>query len=149
MSVVYFNPRELPEPLGAYSHVASGSGRLVAVAGQVGADGDGNLVGADDCAAQVVQTFENVRLALAAEGLRPEHLLQLTTYLVDADHIGTFYEARAGVFAKMFPEGRYPPNTLLVIDRLVQPEILVEMSALAVAPDLTHVAQAFRRRHAP
>lgn len=134
MSVTYSNPGELPEPLGAYSHVASGAGRLVGIAGQVGADGDGNLVGVDDCAAQVVQTFENVRLALAAEGLRPEDLLQLTTYLVDTEHIPTFYDARAGVFAEMFPDGGYPPNTLLVIDRLVRPEILVEMSALAVAP---------------
>lgn len=135
MSVAYSNPSDLPDPLGAYSHVASGSGRLVAIAGQVGADRDGNLVGAGECAPQVVQTFENVRLALAAEGLLPAHLLQLTTYLVDAHHVRTFYEARAGVFAEMFPDERYPPNTLLVIDGLVQPEILVEMSALAVAPD--------------
>ena len=135
MPVAYSNPAALSEPLGAYSHVASGRGRLVAIAGQVGADADGNVVGEGDCAAQVVQTFENVRVALAAEGLRPADLLQLTTYLVDADHIATFYEARAGVFAEMFPDGRYPPNTLLVIDRLVRPELLVEMSALAVAPE--------------
>jgi len=43
-----------------------------------------------------------------------------------------FYEARAKVFAEMFPDGGYPPNTLLVVSRLVQPELLVEMSALAV-----------------
>jgi enamine deaminase RidA (YjgF/YER057c/UK114 family) len=131
--VAYSNPAALGEPLGAYSQVASGTGRLVAVAGQVGADAEGNL--ADGCAAQVVQAFENVRLALASEGLRPQDLLQLTTYLVDADHIPTFFEARAGVFAQMFPDGRYAPNTLLVIDRLVRPELLVEMSALAVAPE--------------
>ena len=135
MPLVYSNPDELPKPLGAYSHLASGRGRLVGIAGQVGADGEGNVVGVDDCAAQVVQTFENVRLALAAEGLRPQDLLQLTTYLVDADHISAFFEARARVFADMFPDGSYPPNTLLVIDRLVQPELLVEMSALAVAPE--------------
>jgi 2-iminobutanoate/2-iminopropanoate deaminase len=134
MSVVYSNPAELGTPLGAYSHVATGSGRLVAIAGQVASDGD-RLVGQGDCAEQVVQTFENVRRALAAEGLTPSDLLQLTTYLVSEDHISIFYEARAQVFGEMFSNGAYPPNTLLVVDRLVRPEFLVEMSALAVAPE--------------
>jgi enamine deaminase RidA (YjgF/YER057c/UK114 family) len=134
MSITYSNPAELPPQLGAYSHVASGRGRLVAIAGQVGADADGNVVAAD-CGAQTVQTFENVRLALAAEGLAPSDLLQLTTYLVGAEQIPPFFEARKGVFERMFPDGSYPPNTLLIIDRLVEPGLLVEMSALAVAPD--------------
>ncbi len=134
MSVIYSNPDGLAPPLGAYSHVASGRGPIVAVAGQVATVGD-RLVGEGDCAAQVVQTFANVKHALASEGLEPRDLLQLTTYLVDANHIPIFYEARARVFEEMFPDGAYPPNTLLVIDRLVQPEILVEMSALAIAPE--------------
>jgi enamine deaminase RidA (YjgF/YER057c/UK114 family) len=134
MPVTYSNPGDLAEPLSTYSHLASGSGRLVSIAGQVALDRNGDLVGRDDCAAQVVQTFENIRLALAAGDLRPQNLLQLTTYLVDADHIPAFYDARAMIFVEMFPNGRYPPNTLLVIDRLVHPEMLVEVSALAVAP---------------
>jgi enamine deaminase RidA (YjgF/YER057c/UK114 family) len=127
--VNYSNPQALAEPLGAYSHVASANG-LVSIAGQVGADRDG--VVADGTADQVVQAFANVRLALEAEGLEPSDLLQLTTYLITPDDIPVFYEARAKVFAEMFPDGGYPPNTLLVVSRLVQPELLVEMSALAV-----------------
>ena len=133
MSVNYSNPAELAPPGGAYSHVASGAGRL-SIAGQVGADGDGNVV-EGDLVAQVVQTFENVRLALASEALKPQDVLALTTYLIDADHIPTFSEARTQVFGDLFSDGSYPPNTLLVIDRLVQPQLLVEISALAVAPD--------------
>jgi enamine deaminase RidA (YjgF/YER057c/UK114 family) len=133
MSVTYKNPTELGQPLGAYSHIASGSGRLVAIAGQVASEG-GRIVGEGECAAQVVQTFENVRRALAAEQLLPRDLLQLTTYLVNADDIPAFFEARARVFEELFPDGAYPPNTLLVISRLVRPELLVEMSALALAP---------------
>ena len=125
----YSNPQALAEPLGAYSHVASANG-LVSIAGQVGADRDGAV--ADGTANQVVQAFANVRLALEAEGLEPSDLLQLTTYLITPDDIPVFYEARAKVFAEMFPDGGYPPNTLLVVSRLVQPELLVEMSALAV-----------------
>ena len=125
----YSNPQALAPPLGAYSHVAV-AGDLVSIAGQVGADRDG--VVAKGTANQVLQAFENVRLALETEGLEPTDLLQLTTYLVNVDDIPVFYEARAEVFSEMFPEGAYPPNTLLVVSRLVKPELLVEMAALAV-----------------
>ena len=40
-------------------------------------------------------------------------------------------QARTEVFAEIYPDGDYPPNTLLVVDRLVQPELLVEISAIA------------------
>jgi hypothetical protein len=42
--------------------------------------------------------------------------------------------ARAEVFPRHFPDGVYPPNTLLVVSRLVQPELLVEIEAMAVKP---------------
>jgi len=32
----------------------------------------------------------------------------------------------------MFPDGKYPPNTLLVIDRLVQEQFLIEVQTIAV-----------------
>ena len=35
-------------------------------------------------------------------------------------------------FPTMFPDGKYPPNTLLVIDRLVQEPFLVEVQTIAV-----------------
>jgi hypothetical protein len=31
----------------------------------------------------------------------------------------------------MFPDGKYPPNTLLVIDRLVQEQFLIEIQTVA------------------
>jgi enamine deaminase RidA (YjgF/YER057c/UK114 family) len=39
--------------------------------------------------------------------------------------------ARKELFARLYPEGRYPPNTLLVISRLVEPEFLIEIEAIA------------------
>jgi 2-iminobutanoate/2-iminopropanoate deaminase len=131
--VIYSNPTDLGEPLGAYSHIAVSDGGLVSIAGQVGAKRDGT-VAEGDFAAQLVETFENRRLALASEGLEPSDLLQLTTYLVSADDISIFYETRTRIFAELFPDRKYPPNTLLVVKRLVQPELLVEIAALAVKP---------------
>ncbi|MBM3386018.1 MAG: RidA family protein, partial [Betaproteobacteria bacterium] len=34
-------------------------------------------------------------------------------------------------FPRMFPDGKYPPNTLLVVDRLVQEQFLVEVQTIA------------------
>jgi enamine deaminase RidA (YjgF/YER057c/UK114 family) len=41
---------------------------------------------------------------------------------------------RSVIFPKLFPGGKYPPNTLLVIDRLVKPEFLLEVEAIARVP---------------
>jgi enamine deaminase RidA (YjgF/YER057c/UK114 family) len=43
-------------------------------------------------------------------------------------------KARQEVFPGWFPDGAYPPNTLLVVSRLVRPELRVEIEAMAVRP---------------
>jgi hypothetical protein len=40
-------------------------------------------------------------------------------------------EFRLREFSKMFPSGTYPPNALLMVDRLVNEEFLVEVQATA------------------
>ena len=44
------------------------------------------------------------------------------------------YEVREELFPDLYPSGKYPPNTLLVIDRLVKPEFLLEIEAIAYVP---------------
>jgi 2-iminobutanoate/2-iminopropanoate deaminase len=61
-------------------------------------------------------------------------MIQMTTYLVRAEHISDFYAARERIFPNLFPDRAYPPNSLLVVQRLVRPELLVEIQALAAAP---------------
>jgi hypothetical protein len=58
--------------------------------------------------------------------------VRLQTFLTRADDITGFMKARAEVFPGYFPDGVYPPNTLLVVGRLVRPELLVEIEAMAV-----------------
>jgi ribosomal protein S18 acetylase RimI-like enzyme len=53
-------------PAAQYTHVVLGTGRFVAVSGQLALDEDGKLVGAGDPAAQARQVFENLRRCLAA-----------------------------------------------------------------------------------
>lgn len=133
MTVRYLNPTALAKPRAPFSHLAIAPAGLVAVAGQVAVDQDGNLVGGDDCGQQAEQVFKNLQAALAEVGLSPRDLLQTTTYLVHVADIPNFFAARERVYAHFFPEGAYPPNASVVVQRLVRPELRVEIQALAIA----------------
>ncbi len=133
--VTYVNPPSAPPVQGMYSHVARmAPGELAFIAGQVAVDAKGNPVGAGDLALQVEQVFANLGAILKDLGADFECVVQFTTYLTSADSIPTWMSARSALFPKLFPGGKYPPNTLLVIDRLVRPELLLEVEAIARVP---------------
>ncbi len=135
MGVHVDNPERLPAPVGRYSHVSRvTAGELVFVAGQVALDADGNLVGKGDFKAQVEAVFENLRIALESQGCRFSDVARFTTYLVHSQDIATFHEVRTELFQSMYPDGDFPPNTLLVIDRLVSEDFLIEIEAVAAVP---------------
>lgn len=124
-----------PKPLGAYSqamHVKAG--KLVFVAGQVALDANGNLVGKGDVMAQTRQVFDNIGHVLANAGASFSNVVQFTTYLVGREAIPPFMQARTQIFPGLFPDGDYPPNTLLLVDGLVREEFLVEIQAIAALP---------------
>jgi enamine deaminase RidA (YjgF/YER057c/UK114 family) len=56
---------------------------------------------------------------------------QFTTYLVRASDVAGFTGWREREFPQMFPDGAYPPNTLLIVDRLAQEAFLIEVQAIA------------------
>lgn len=126
-------PAGLGQPLGRYSQIAVATGtQIVSVAGQVGITADGELAGDGGLAAQTWQTFANVATALAAAGLGTGDIFKTTTYLVGSVGMDDFMAARTTAFAEFFPSGQYPPNTLLVVSRLVEARFLVEVEALAI-----------------
>ena len=126
------NPRGLAKPLGSYSHVARASAaEWLFIAGQVAVDRRGRLVGASDFEAQARQVFRNLGAALKSAGAGYGNIVQFTTYLVHSQDIPKFMKYRLREFPKMFSNGAYPPNTLLMIDRLVQEPLLVEVQTVA------------------
>jgi enamine deaminase RidA (YjgF/YER057c/UK114 family) len=127
-----FNPDTLAKPLGQYSHITRvKASEFVFIAGQVGADKDGKLVGAGDFDAQCVQVFANIEAALKSVGGGWNNLVEFTTYLVHSQDIPKFMAYRLREFPRMFSSGVYPPNTLLIVDRLVQEPFLIEVQATA------------------
>ena len=127
-----YNPDGLAKPLGQYSHVTRvKASEYLFIAGQVSADKDGRIVGVDDFDAQCVQTFANIETALKSAGAGWGNVVQFYTFLVHSQDIAKFMKYRTREFPKMFGGGVYPPNTLLMIDRLVKEELLIEVQATA------------------
>ena len=131
--VKMFNPDAMGKPLGQYSQIArvKGAAELVFIAGQLATDKAGNLVGADDFDAQCAQVYANVEAALKAVGGGWKNVVQFTTYLVHSQDVPKLRVFRQREFGKYFPDGAYPPNTLLVIDRLANESYLIEVQTVA------------------
>jgi enamine deaminase RidA (YjgF/YER057c/UK114 family) len=126
-----FNPGSVRAPTGTYSHVARvpAGASLVVVAGQVGIGADGVL--APDFEGQCAQVFANLGAALEAAGADWSNVIQTMSFLTRRDDLPAFREWRTREFAGLFPDGRYPPNTLLIVSGLASEEMLLEVQAIA------------------
>ena len=130
--IMISNPNSLGAPLGPYSHIARvKASELIFIAGQVAVDKAGQIVGVDDFDAQCGQTFTNLAAALESVGAGWANVVQFTTYLVHSQDVAKFMAHRAREFPRLFPTGAYPPNTLLIVDRLVAEPLLIEIQAIA------------------
>lgn len=128
-NVQRINPSTLSAPHG-YTHVITvDGGRTVYIAGQVPLDQHGQLVGAGDFAAQVRQTFENLKAALAAGGANFSDVVQMTTYVTDMSQVDTYRKIR-----NEYMTGPLPTATLVEVKGLFRKDVMLEVSAVAVVP---------------
>ena len=133
VDIKIYNPDAVGAPLGMYSHVArvKSASETVYLAGMLSVDKHGTIVGKEDFDSQVAQVFGNLLMALESADMGWTNVVQFTTYLVDSRDVPKFMHYREVHFPKMFPECCYPPNTLLIVDRLVHEEFLVEVQTIA------------------
>jgi enamine deaminase RidA (YjgF/YER057c/UK114 family) len=130
--VRFLNPEGLSKPP-AYSQVVEMTtpGRLVWIAGQLGVDASGKLVGAPgDFRAQATQTFENLKIALAAVGAGFADVVKLNSYLADVTHLPLLREVRQGYLAI----DALPASTTLGGSQFAREGALLEIEAVAVLP---------------
>jgi len=120
------NVEALGKPLGQYSHMTRVRNvqETLYIAGM--------LAPGDDFDTQCSGAFRQIETALKAAGAGWGNVAQFTTYLVHSQDIPKFMAWRLREFPKMFPDGKYPPNTLLIIDRLVGEQFLLEVQTIAV-----------------
>jgi 2-iminobutanoate/2-iminopropanoate deaminase len=104
---------------------------MVLISGVLAVDLDGNTVGPGDFEAQMRTVFRLLANTLEAAGSSFAELAKMTTYLIDPDHIEPFYRIREEMFAELFPGANPPGNTLLIVQRLVRAEFLIEIEGIA------------------
>ena len=118
-----------------YSHVVEATvpGRILFIAGQMGLDSNGNIVGAPgDFKAQATQAYENMKGALAAVGGGFEHVVKITQFLVHLRaHQALVREVRAKFFNPDLPP---PASTMIQVGALTRDGALYEVDAVAVLP---------------
>jgi enamine deaminase RidA (YjgF/YER057c/UK114 family) len=124
-------PESVPPP-GLYSHLSVARGEIIVLAGQMGRDPSGDIVGRGDIAKQAKQAFRNIGELLKAVQLDWSAVASFRTYIVGESNLAAYRTVRESVYADIYADGHYPPNTLLVVAALGRDDALVEIEALAV-----------------
>jgi enamine deaminase RidA (YjgF/YER057c/UK114 family) len=128
--VTYINPASAPKP-GTFSHVAIAEpGRIAYVAGQTSVDMSGTPVSPGDFAGQIPVVYGHLGRIFKEIGADFSDVLQYTTYLVGTDKREAWQKGRLEMYKTIYPNGKYPPNTLLIVNGLAKPEYLLEISAI-------------------
>jgi 2-iminobutanoate/2-iminopropanoate deaminase len=119
----------LATPNGIMSHgVAVPAGKMVFVSGQVSRNPQGEIVGIGDIRTQTRQVLENMISVLAQGGATMDDVVKVTVFVTNvAEHYSDIHEIRA----EYFPTD-YPASTMVEVKALVQPELLIEIEAIAV-----------------
>ena len=130
MNKQYANPKELNVPR-FYTHAVSIEGvqKLVTISGQVSWDASGNVVGKGDMRAQSEQVFRNVTVALKAFGAGWDDVIKMNGYMVgmNAERVNVYREVRS----RFLKQGALPASTLVGVEALVHPDLLLEVEVVA------------------
>jgi enamine deaminase RidA (YjgF/YER057c/UK114 family) len=132
--VEYINPPGTGPAQGLYAQVTRiADGPLLFIAGQLSVGSDGSVVGKHDFDRQFAQVFANLGAVLKGMGVGFDQVIKFTTYLTHSQDIEHFMRCRAALFPTLFSGSLYPPNTLLIVDRLVKEDFVIEVEAIAAA----------------
>ena len=120
------NPATIAAPAGMYSHgvLAPGGGQWLYVSGQIGMRPDGSL--GTGFAEQARIAWENLMAVLAAAQMNENHLVKLTTYMLDGADLKDLNPVRS-----VFLKDARPASTLVVVKALAKAEWLFEVEAVA------------------
>jgi enamine deaminase RidA (YjgF/YER057c/UK114 family) len=103
-------------------------GETVYVSGTTATDASGKIVGVGDAYAQAVQTIRNIESALTRLGLSLENVVRTRIYVRDITRWEEIGRAHAELFGQV-----HPATSMIEVSRFVDPEMLVEIEAVAVA----------------
>ncbi len=103
-------------------------GETVYVSGTTATDPSGKIVAAGDAYGQTVQTIRNIESALVRLGLSLENVVRTRIYVRDISRWEEVGRAHAELFGQV-----HPASSMVEVKGFVDPEMLVEIEAVAVA----------------
>lgn len=107
-----------------------GTGRQVLLSGQVAWDDQRHVLGVGNMREQAQQVFRNIQASLAAVGGEMKDVVSIVTYVTTPDGLRDIHEVRTEFFSPP-----YPVSTLVQVAALVEPELLIEVTATAIVPE--------------
>ncbi len=124
------SPSSIRPPLARYSHgfAVPANYRLVITAGQLGIGADDKIP--EESEAQAELCFGNIAAILAEDAMELKDIVRLSVYVTGREHMDGYRRARD----RHFP-GTPPSTTLIVVAGLVRPEFVIEIEAIAAAPE--------------
>lgn len=127
------NPDGAPAPVGPYSvaSIVEGGARTAFIAGQVSADGAGNLTAIGDFRGQFRDAFQNLGRVLQSLGASFDDVAYTRGHLTRAEDLPAYREERERFFAEVC-KAEPPPTTTLVVAGLYHPDCLFEIDAVAI-----------------
>jgi enamine deaminase RidA (YjgF/YER057c/UK114 family) len=131
--ITRLDPSELFDTtrLGFPTVVTAAAGRTI-YTGSVAFDKDMKVVGPGDLRAQLRKTLSNIRVALAAAGATPADVAHMRMHVVNLGSEDRF--AVLDALKEFYGQGPAGANTLLGIQSLARPELMVESEVVAVLP---------------
>ena len=123
------NTDRLRQPNGHFSQAveAPASGRLVFISGMTARRPDGTIAGIGDIEAQTRQVCENLKAAVETAGGQMSDICRVDVYVRNIEHFDTIHKVRREYFA-----APAPASTMVEVTKMVSPDYLIEINAIAV-----------------
>lgn len=119
----------LSKPKGIYSQATqvTNFGRLIFISGFTSRDEEGNVFAVGDIVKQTERVLDSIRIVLEEAGADMSNIVKMTFYIRDMEDFSKIHEVRARYFKQP-----YPACAMLEVSRMVSPESLIEIEAIAV-----------------